>query len=119
MNCVCPITVVLRGITVTFVAGSDFVGGEFTLTLSQEPNAISCVGVQILDDRLFEDVEDFVVNLRVPSDEAAIRPGPSTQAMILIDDAGMSLPEELKLLPTLASSSRALGAVTTCHQLQL
>lgn len=79
------------------VAGSDFVGGEFTLTLSQEPNAISCVGVQIVDDRLFEDVEDFVVNLRVPSDEAAIRPGPSTQAMILIDDAGMSLPEELNM----------------------
>jgi len=38
------------------------------LALSQEPNAISCVGVQIVDDRLFEDVEDFVVNLRIPSD---------------------------------------------------
>ena len=38
------------------------------LALSQEPNAISCVGVQIVDDRLFEDVEDFVVNLRIPSE---------------------------------------------------
>ena len=43
------------------------------LTLSQEPNAISCVGVQIVDDRLFEDVEDFVVNLRIPSESQVMR----------------------------------------------
>ena len=78
-------------IALPFVAGSDFVGGEFTLTLAEEPNAISCVGVQILDDRLFEDVEDFVVTLRIPSDEATVQPGPSTQAMILIDDPGIDL----------------------------
>ena len=65
-------------------------GGEFTLTLSEEPNAISCVGVQVTDDSSFEDVENFAVQLQTPGNEAAIRPGSATQATILIDDAGTS-----------------------------
>ena len=65
-------------------------GGEFTLTLSEEPNAVSCVGVQVTDDSLFEDVENFAVQLQTPGNEAAIRPGSATQATILIDDAGIS-----------------------------
>ena len=35
------------GIAVPLVAGSDFVGGEFTLTLREGPSTISCVGVGI------------------------------------------------------------------------
>ena len=65
-------------------------GGEFTLTLSKEPNAISCVGVQVTDDRTFEDVENFAVQLQTPGNEAAVRPGTATQATILIDDIGTS-----------------------------
>ena len=65
-------------------------GGEFTLTLSEEPNAISCVGVQVTNDSSFEDVENFAVQLQTPGNKAAIRPGSATQATILIDDAGTS-----------------------------
>lgn len=65
-------------------------GGEFTLTLSEEPNAISCVGIQVTDDRTFEDLENFAVQLQTPGNEAAVRPGTATQATVFIDDAGTS-----------------------------
>ena len=80
----------LLSIFYNYTDGSDFVGREFTLTLSEEPNAVSCVGVQVTDDSTFEDVENFAVQLQTPGNEAAIRPGSATQATILIDDAGTS-----------------------------
>ena len=52
---------VLHGIAVPLVAGSAFEGGEFTLTLLEGPSTISCVGVGIIDGRLFEDVDVFVL----------------------------------------------------------
>ena len=77
--------VLLHGIALPFVALANFVGGEFTLTLLREPNAVSCVGVQIFDDRLLKDVENIDVDLQIPSDEAAVQSGPSTQAVIFTD----------------------------------
>ena len=79
MNSVCPIAMVLHGIAVPLVAGSDFVGGESTLTLLEGPSTISCVGVGTIDGRLFEFVEDFAFTLYLPilCDEAAVGPGPS------------------------------------------
>lgn len=59
--------VLLNGIALPFIALSDFVGGEFTFTLPQEPNAVSCVGVQIIEDRLLKDVENIAVDLQIPS----------------------------------------------------
>jgi len=73
---------VLHGITVPLVAGSDFVGGEFTLTLREGPSTISCVGVGIIDGRLFEDVEDYALTLPILCDEAAVGPGPSLMTQV-------------------------------------
>jgi len=73
---------VLCGIAVQLVAGSDFVGGEFTLTLWEGPSTISCGGVGIIDGRLFEDVEDFAFTLPILCDEAAVGPGPSLMTQV-------------------------------------
>ena len=67
----------------------DFGGDEFlTVTLPREAGAISCVDIPIIDDTIFESVEDFRVQLSIDGDLPGVELGDITIATVLIDDLG-------------------------------
>lgn len=67
----------------------DFGGNEFlTVTLPREAGAISCVDIPIIDDAIFESVEDFRVQLLIDGDLPGVELGDVTMATVLIDDLG-------------------------------
>lgn len=67
----------------------DFGGDEYlTVTLSRDAGSISCVNIPIIDDTIFESVEDFRIELSVDGDQPGIQLGDVTIATVLIDDLG-------------------------------
>ena len=68
--------------------GSDFLGGNFTVSLETESGATSCTFITINDDSIFEDVEEFRVVLEMDPDTPFIQVGDTSVAVIRIDDVG-------------------------------
>lgn len=67
----------------------DFGGEEFiSVTLSEEAGAMNCVEISIVDDSIFESVEDFQVELTTAGNVPAIQLGAFSIATVLIDDLG-------------------------------
>lgn len=67
----------------------DFGGAEFlTVTLPREAGAIACEDIPIIDDAIFESVEDFRVQLLIDGDPPGVQLGDITIATVLIDDLG-------------------------------
>ena len=65
----------------------DFGGAEtVTVTLSQEAGAVSCADIPIIDDSIFESVEEFQVQLTTDGNSTTIQLGDITMATVLIDD---------------------------------
>jgi hypothetical protein len=67
----------------------DFGGAKYlTVTLPREAGAIGCVDIPIIDDVIFESVEDFRVELSIDGDLPRVQLGDITVATVLIDDLG-------------------------------
>ena len=60
------------------------------VTLSKEAGAVGCVNIPIIDDVIFESVEDFRVQLLIDDDLPGVQLGDITIATVLIDDLGKS-----------------------------
>ena len=58
------------------------------MTLSRGAGAIGCVDIPIIDDTIFESVEDFRIELSIDGDLAGVELGDITIATVLIDDLG-------------------------------
>lgn len=65
----------------------DFKADNFTVTLGIEAGATSCVPIDIRDDTIFEDVEDFTAVLVIDPD-AGLQIGDINTTLIVIDDLG-------------------------------
>ncbi len=59
-----------------------------SVTLEMEAGAITCVEVDINNDAVFEDVENFRVSLSSDDNDTRIMTGDVTESNILIDDRG-------------------------------
>lgn len=59
-----------------------------TLTLSEEAGAVGCVDISIVDDAIFESVEDFQVKISTDDGLPAVQLGDITIATVFIDDLG-------------------------------
>ena len=64
----------------------DFAGGDFSVSFPEEADVSTCVRIDIIDDSIFEDVEDFAVVLMPPPGTASVQVGRIEMATILIDD---------------------------------
>lgn len=58
------------------------------MTLPREAGARGCVDISIIDDSIFESVEDFRVQLSIDGDIPGVELGDITTATVLIDDLG-------------------------------
>ena len=68
----------------------DFGGDEVVVvTLSTEARAIGCISIPIVDDTIFESVEDFKIQLSIDGDLPRVELGDITVATVMIDDLGM------------------------------
>ena len=56
------------------------------MTLSEEAGAVSCINIPIIDDSIFESVENFQIDLSTDGDLPAIQLGDIAMATVLIDD---------------------------------
>ncbi len=61
------------------------------MTLPREAGAIGCVDIPIIDDVIFESVEDFRVELSIDGDLPRVQLGDITIATVLIDDLGKQI----------------------------
>ena len=59
-----------------------------TVALSEEEGAVGCTDIPLIDDNIYESVEDFRVQLLPDSNVPAIQLGAITIATVLIDDLG-------------------------------
>ena len=66
----------------------DYLGGAFEVTLGTEREAENCLTIIIVRDIIFEDIEDFNVDLSVTGDETNVVVGPDDTGTVLIDDVG-------------------------------
>ena len=60
------------------------------VTLETTANTESCVNIEIKDDAIFEDAENFRVVLSTDLNDTRIQPGEITVSTVLIDDRGQS-----------------------------
>ena len=58
------------------------------VTLGLEAGSTSCVSIEIRDDTIFEDVEDFIAVLLTDPEITNIQIGEVNTTLILLDDVG-------------------------------
>lgn len=72
-----------------YTDGKDFLIEEtLTVTLGTPANTESCVKIEIKNDAIFEDAENFRVELSTTSNDTRIQTGTITVSTVLIDDRG-------------------------------
>lgn len=77
---------VIHNLASIITGGSDFIGGQFVVTLGTEAGVTSCSSITINDDTVFEDVESFQAVLVTNPSQPAVRSGGVNVTVILIDD---------------------------------
>jgi len=87
----------------------DYIGGTFSIELGREAGAENCTTIQIVRDIIFEDIEDFTVDLSTTDTNVVV--GRENTTVVQIDDLGKSFIVIVTMLYELYCSTQTLHSL--------
>ena len=87
----------------------DYIGGTFSIELGREAQAQNCTTIQIVRDIIFEDIEDFTVDLSTTDTNVVV--GRENTTVVQIDDLGKSFIVIVTMLYKLYCSTQTLHSL--------